>query len=61
MPRDNRAFIIHRCLVRLQEQAHTAYVYGRVTDANSLMRLVGRLEAQHYHAITFEYALEHAK
>ena len=60
MKKLNRAYLVHRVLVRLEQQIGVAYQYGRMNDAMELGKLVGRLEYLHFQAVGFEGALDNA-
>jgi len=57
-PPKDRAYLIYRVLIRLNEQAMQALKERRDEDAASIGRLIGRLEAQHFHVFSFEISLE---
>lgn len=54
-------YIVHRVLVRIEEQAILAFQYGRTNDAAELSRLIGRLEYLNFGACGFEQDLEYAR
>lgn len=55
--RGDRAFIVYRVLCRLNEQCAEAYRYGRLNDARDIGVLIGKLEYQHFGAVSFENSL----
>jgi hypothetical protein len=56
----HRSYITYRVLVRLDQQAETALRYGRENDARSIWMLIGKLEYQHFEALSFEHAFDKA-
>jgi hypothetical protein len=50
----HHSYMIYRVMVRLDEQAEIALRYGRERDAWSISKLIGRLEYQHFGAVSFE-------